>query len=89
MQISVKVENEGRYIEFISNDTDDVEHARLTSIIQLNAAVEKLVTARELHKMKCMQAMYNARHVQRIRRNATQATHDEAMDADDAYREYA
>ena len=85
MQISVKVENEGRYIEFISNDTDDVEHARLTSIIQLNAAVEKLVTTQELHKMKCMQSMYNARHVQRIRRNTAQAMDDH----DDAYREYA
>ena len=88
MQISVKVESDGKYVEFISNDTDDIEHARLTSIIQLNAAVEKLASFRELQEMKCMQAMYNARHVQRIRRNTAQATHDE-LDADDAYREYA
>ena len=77
MEVKVTIELAGKRVEFSCVDHADIEHARLMTILQLNAAIEKLVTARQLREMKCAQAMYSATH-------ATQVMDD----YDDTCREY-
>ena len=77
MQISIKIEHNGKYVEF--NGNIDNEQAKLDAIACLDAVVKDYALKRVVQEMW--------QDMEEERQAMWQATHDEALD--DIYREYA